>query len=139
MSVSLESDLVEQFNRYCEEGQFATRSAAVGQLVREALAARAAEAGDAEAAATLTLVYDHHKTKLTERLLEMQHGHHHMVVATLHVHLDHDNCLEVIVLRGRAGELREMADGLRGLKGVHTGRLVLAAALDAEHGHSHPH
>ncbi len=134
MSVSLDADLVEKFNHYCEEGRFETRSSAVGQLVREALAARAWEAGDAEAAATLTLVYDHHKAKLTDRLMEMQHEHHHMVVATLHVHLDHDNCLEVIVLRGRAQELRDMAAGLRGLKGVHTGQLVLAASAPA-HGH----
>jgi CopG family nickel-responsive transcriptional regulator len=141
MSVSLESDLVEQFNQYCEEGRFATRSAAVEQLVREALAARASEAGDTDAAATLTLVYDHHKSKLTDRLLEMQHGHHHVVVATLHVHLDQDNCLEVIVLRGKARELREMAAGLRGLKGVHTGQLVLAAAgaPAPAHGHGHGH
>ena len=138
MSVSLEADLVEQFNRYCEEGRFATRSAAVGQLVREALAARDSQADEAEAAATLTLVYDHHKARLTERLLSMQHRHPNMVAATLHVHLDHDNCLEVIVLRGRSGELREMAARLRGLKGVHTGQLVLAAA-GAVRGHTHHH
>ena len=137
MSVSLDADLVEQFNRYCEEGLFATRSAAVGQLVREALSARACEAGDAEAVATLTLVYDHHKAKLTERLMEMQHGHHQMVVATLHVHLDQDNCLEVIVLRGQARALHEMAAGLRGLKGVHTGQLVLAASAEAAESHHH--
>ena len=139
MSVSLDADLVEKFNHYCEEGRFATRSSAVGQLVREALAARAWEGGDAEAVATLTLVYDHHKAKLTERLLEMQHGHHDVVVANLHVHLDQDNCLEVIVLRGKSSELREMAAGLRGLKGVHTGQLVLAASAGKvdRHGHGH--
>ena len=146
MSVSLDADLVEKFNHYCEEGRFATRSSAVGQLVREAAAARACKEGnDANAAATWTLVYDHHKAKLTEKLVEIQHGHHDVVVATLHVHLDHDNCLEVIVLRGRAGELREMAAGLRGLKGVHTGQLVLAASTTAtndrhhSHGHDHDH
>ena len=144
MSVSLEADLVEQFNRYCEQGRFATRSAAVGQLVRDALTDRSWQTGDGNATATLTLVYDHHKSKLTDRLMEMQHSHPDLVVATMHVHLDHDNCLEVIVLRGKARQLREMAAGLRGVKGVHTGKLVLATTEDEgdephPHGHGHGH
>jgi CopG family nickel-responsive transcriptional regulator len=125
-SVSLESDLLARFDRYCEEGRFATRSEAVRQLLRQTLTTRA-WADDAEdAAATLTLVYDHHRTHLAEKLLELQHRHARMVVSTMHVHLDHDNCLEVIVLRGRAGALQQMAAELRGLKGIHRGELVLA-------------
>jgi CopG family transcriptional regulator, nickel-responsive regulator len=126
-SVSLEEDLLQQFDRYCQEGRFATRSEAIRQLVRETLTAHA-WAGDArDAAATLTLVYDHHKTKLSDRLLDLQHRHADLVVSTMHVHLDHDTCLEVIVLRGRAGALQEIAFELRGLKGIHKGQLVLAA------------
>jgi CopG family nickel-responsive transcriptional regulator len=124
--VSLEPDLLEQFDRYCKEGRFATRSEAVRQLVREALTAHAWESDAEDAAATLTIVYDHHRTHLAERLLELQHRHPDMVVSTMHVHLDHDNCLEVIVLRGRAGALQQMASELRGLKGIHKGQLVLA-------------
>jgi CopG family nickel-responsive transcriptional regulator len=130
-SVSLEADLLEQFDRYCKEGRFVTRSEAVRQLLRETLTAHAWETDAEDAAATLTLVYDHHRTHLTERLLELQHRHTDMVVSTMHVHLDHDNCLEVIVLRGRAGTLQKMASELRGLKGIHKGQLVLAKTQPA--------
>jgi CopG family nickel-responsive transcriptional regulator len=125
-SVSLEADLLEQFDRYCKEGKFATRSEAIRQLLRETLTTHAWESDAQDAAATLTLVYDHHRTNLTERLLELQHRHTDMVVSTMHVHLDHHNCLEVIVLRGRAGTLQRMASELRGLKGIHKGQLVFA-------------
>ena len=125
-SVSLEADLLDQFDHYCKEGKFATRSEAIRQLLRETLTAHAWESDAQDAAATLTLVYDHHRTRLTERLLELQHRHTDMVVSTMHVHLDHDNCLEVIVLRGRAATLQKMAAELRGLKGIHKGQLVLA-------------
>lgn len=125
-SVSLEADLLEQFDRYCKEGRFATRSEAIRQLLRETLTVHAWESDAEDAAATLTLVYDHHRTHLAERLIELQHRHTDMVVSTMHVHLDHDNCLEVIVLRGRAGTLQKMASELRGMKGIRKGQLVLA-------------
>ena len=111
-SVSLESELLERFDRYCRDGRFATRSEAIRQLLRQTLTRQAWADDAADAAATLTLVYDHHRTNLTEKLLELQHRHTDRVVSTMHVHLDHDNCLEVIVLRG--------------LKGIHKGELVLA-------------
>ncbi|GIW82280.1 MAG: putative nickel-responsive regulator [Gemmatales bacterium] len=125
-SVSLEADLLEEFDRYCAETHFSTRSEAIRQLLRSALTAHAWEKDTGEAAATLTIVYDHHRTRLTDRLLELQHRHTDMVVATSHVHLDHDHCLEVIFLRGPAHQLRDFADQLRGLKGVHTSQLVVA-------------
>jgi CopG family transcriptional regulator, nickel-responsive regulator len=126
-SVSLESDLLEQFDRYCKEGRFATRSEAVRQLLRDTLTTHAWESDARDAAATLTLVYDHHKTHLAEKLMDLQHRHTNLVVSTMHIHLDHDHCLEVIVLRGRAGSLQKIAAELRGMKGIHKGQLVLAA------------
>jgi CopG family nickel-responsive transcriptional regulator len=126
-SVSLESDLLEQFDRYCKEGRFATRSEAVRQLLRDTLTTHAWESDARDAAATLTLVYDHHKTHLAEKLMDLQHRHTNLVVSTMHIHLDHDHCLEVIVLRGRAGSLQKIASELRGMKGIHKGQLVLAA------------
>ena len=129
-SVSLEDDLLEQFDRYCKESEYATRSEAIRQLLREKLTEHAWESDSHDAVATLTLVYDHHRTNLSEKLLELQHEHADMVVSTMHVHLDHDNCLEVIVLRGRAGALQHMASALRGLKGIHRGQLVLARTAE---------
>ena len=126
-SVSLEADLLEQFDRYCQEGRFATRSEAVRQLLRDTLTSHSWAADAEDAAATLTLVYDHHKTHLAEKLMDLQHRHTNLVVSTMHIHLNHDHCLEVIVLRGRAGALQKIAAELRGMKGIHNGHLVLAA------------
>jgi CopG family nickel-responsive transcriptional regulator len=125
-SVSLEADLLDQFDRYCKEGKFANRSEAIRQLLRETLTVHAWESDAQDAVATLTIVYDHHRTHLSDRLLKLQHRHTDMVVCTTHVHLDHHNCLEVIVLRGRAGALEKVASELRGMKGIHKGQLVLA-------------
>ena len=128
-SVSLEADLLEWFDRYCREGRYATRSEAIRQLLRETLTSHAWAEDVRDAAATLTLVYDHHKTQLAQKLLELQHDHSERVISSMHVHLDHDTCLEVIVLRGKAGELQNLASALRGLKGIHSGNLVLAEAM----------
>ena len=138
-SVSLESDLLEGFDRYVSDGRFATRSEAIRQLLRQSLTTRAWETDAQEMTATLTLVYDHHKSHLVEKLIEVQHRHGEMVVATLHVHLDHDHCMEVIVLRGKGSKLRQLAAELRGLKGVHKGELTLADTAPHANGHGHKH
>lgn len=129
-SVSLEADLLEEFDRYCQGNKYATRSEAIRQLLRERLTEQAWEANAKDAAATLTLVYDHHRTQLSDQLLEIQHRHTDVVVASSHVHLDHNNCLEVIFLRGRAQVLRDIAAELRGLKGIRKGQLVVASTAD---------
>jgi len=127
-SVSLEEDLLEKFDDFCTRGQFATRSEAVRQLIRNTLTRQAWESGTREVVGTLTLVYDHHRSQLRDQLMEVQHAHTDLVVSTIHSHLSHDVCLEVIVLRGPADQLQEVAAHLRGLKGVHKGELVMAAA-----------
>jgi CopG family transcriptional regulator, nickel-responsive regulator len=138
-SVSLESDLLEAFDRFVRDGSFATRSEAIRQLLRQTLTRTAFEGDDRAVTATLTLVYDHHRPHLVEKLLALQHDHSGQVVSSMHVHLDHERCMEVIVLRGSGGELRKLAESLRGLKGVHTGELTLAETAEAGHGHAHPH
>ncbi len=80
--------------------------------------------------ATLTLVYDHHRNGLLDALTDVQHHHPEMVVSTMHVHLDHHNCLEVIILRGRPDKLRDMASRLQGMKGIRCGDLVVAHVTD---------
>jgi CopG family nickel-responsive transcriptional regulator len=126
-SVSVEDDLLEKFDRYCQQEQFATRSEAVRQLIREKLTERAWESGSQEVVGTLTLVYDHHRPQLRDRLTELQHQNTDLVVSTLHTHLSHDVCLEVIVLRGQAGRLQKIASQLRGMKGIYKGELVMAS------------
>lgn len=139
-SVSLEDDLLEQFDKYCQQGKLATRSEAVRQLIREKLTQQAWESGSAEAAGTLTLVYDHHRPQLHDRLTEVQHDHTDLVVSTVHAHLTHELCLEVIILRGPADQLQAIASRLSGLKGIYKADLVMASAVGEEkhsHGHSH--
>ena len=87
---------------------------------------------DGEYVGSLTLVYDHHVRMLSERLLDMQHEHHDAILSTLHVHLDHHNCLEVLLIRGKSADVRKIADGLISTKGVKHGRLTLTAAGEAE-------
>lgn len=138
-SVSLEAELLAQFDQLCADGKFETRSEAVRQLIRERLTARAWADDAVDVAASLTLVYDHHKTRLTDRMLDVQHAHADRVVSSMHVHLTHDLCLEVIVLRGPAAELQALAAELSGLKGIHQAQLVVARAEGGTGGHSHPH
>ena len=140
VTVSLEADLLERFDRFCAAGELATRSEAVRQLIHDRLARGAWESDDAEVTATLTLVYDHHKARLAQELIDLQHEHGDQVVSTMHVHLDHDRCLEVIVLRGPASNLRQFAAKLGGLKGIHRAELVVAGAGGGRrHGHHHRH
>lgn len=127
-SVSVEGELLEKFDRFCQEEEFATRSEAVRQLIRETLTRRAWATDTREVAGTLTLVYDHHRSQLRDRLMELQHDNTDLVVSTLHTHLSHDVCLEVIVLRGPASRLQKLASQLRGMKGVFKGELVMASA-----------
>ena len=127
-SVSLEDDLLEQFDRYCKQQQFATRSEAIRQLLRDTLTKEAWAGESRDAAGTLTLVYDHHRPQLRDHLTKLQHDHNDLVVSTLHAHLTHDLCLEVIVLRGPSTKLRKIASQLRGLKGIYKGELVMASA-----------
>jgi CopG family transcriptional regulator, nickel-responsive regulator len=127
-SVSLEDDLLEQFDGYCRAGQFATRSEAIRQLIRERLTVQAWEADCGDAAGTLTLVYDHHRPQLRDHLTRLQHDNTDLVISTMHAHLTHDLCLEVIVLRGPASRLQTIASQLRGLKGILKGELVMASA-----------
>ncbi|MDB5313323.1 MAG: nickel-responsive transcriptional regulator NikR [Gemmataceae bacterium] len=138
-SVSLEKDLLDAFDQFCEAGRFATRSEAIRQLLREKLTSAAWATDAANVAASLTLVYDHHRTRLTDKMLDLQHAHADRVVSSMHVHLDNDLCLEVIVLRGPAADLQHLASELSGLKGIHQAQLVIARAIADGQDHPHPH
>jgi len=127
-TVSVEEDLLNDFDRYCKQEEFATRSEAVRQLIRDRLTSRAWESGSHEVAGTLTLVYDHHRSLLGDRLTQLQHDNTDLIVSTTHVHLTHHLCLEVIILRGPATRLQQIAAQLKGLKGIHKGELVVASA-----------
>lgn len=133
-SISLEQELLKEFQRFCREEHFATRSEAIRQLIHDFLARRAWVKDAEDVVGTLTLVYDHHRSQIRDQLTAIQHDNTKLIVSTLHAHLTSDLCLEVIVLRGPAKELRDIAARLRGLKGVHKGELVIAAVPQESHG-----
>jgi len=123
--VSLDSDLLEKFDKHCEERSYQTRSEAIRDLIRNTLVQREWEQAEGDLAGTLTLVYDHHKSGLSQRLTEVQHDAHHVIQSSLHVHLDHHNCLEVIILKGDADTIKDLGQKLISTKGVKHGNLAL--------------
>lgn len=123
--VSLDSELLEKFDALCQERCYQTRSEAIRDLIRNTLVQKEWEDTNREIAGTLTLVYDHHKSDLAQRLTEMQHEAHEVILSSLHVHLDHDNCLEVLILRGPGETVRQLGQKLISTKGVKHGKLTL--------------
>ena len=123
--VSLEKDLLGQFDKYCSERAYPNRSEAIRDLIRDALVK--GEWGKTGAAVTgvITLVYDHHKRELVDNLISIQHDCHGMILASQHVHLNHDNCLEVIIVNGKPDLIQGLASNLRSAKGVKHGELVM--------------
>lgn len=121
--VSLDRTLLADFDRLINRKGYATRSEALRDLIRANLVEEEWNDGR-EAVATVTIVYDHHVRDLTDKLTSVQHDSQHLIVSSLHVHLDHDHCLEVLVLRGKGREIRHVADVLIGTKGVKHGQLV---------------
>ena len=124
--VSLDSELLERFDALCDQRGYETRSEAIRDLLRSTLVEQEWEDSGRDIAATLTLLYDHHKSDLAQKVTNAQHDAHHLIITTLHVHLDHHNCLEVLVLKGPGAEVRGLAERLIATKGVMFGRLSLA-------------
>ncbi len=150
--VSVEEELLESFDQLIAGQGYTARLEALRDLMRDALVKSRLESSpeDAEVLGSLTLVYDHHASDLTDKMNELQHDHHDLVVSVLHVHVSHDDCMEVIVLRGAVKEIRHLSDGLLSLKGVKHGRLFVTLAAQQmvgrkavsnghAHSHTHPH
>jgi CopG family nickel-responsive transcriptional regulator len=128
IGVAIDSDLLEKFDRHIARRGYTNRSEAFRDLIREELVDVASESPEAHVIGSVTLVYDHHVRMLSDRLTDLQHDSYHNIVSTLHVHLDHDNCLEVLVVRGKAADVRRIADALISTKGVKHGRLTITGA-----------
>ena len=107
VSISLESALLDAFDRTTKAKGYATRSEAIRDLIRDRLVREQAERAEGEQVAVVTLVYDHHARELAARLIDKQHHHHDLVVSSLHIHLGERHCLEVSVLRGPAAKVRK--------------------------------
>lgn len=125
-SISMEDDLLGKFDRHLKERGYSNRSEAVRDLVRKALIDEEWSAGE-EVIGVITLVFDHHQRKLQDKLTELQHDHHDMIISSTHVHLDHHNCLEVIIVKGESGAVRELANRLKATRGVKSSELASAS------------
>lgn len=138
MTISLDDELVDQFETFLVRRGYRNRSEAIRDLIRERLEAeRLREGDDGHCIGTLAYVYNHHERTLASRLTEAQHRHHDLAVSTLHVHLDHDNCLETVVLRGPTRLVQEFADSVISQPGVRHGRLYLVPVAISHDAHAH--
>ncbi len=136
-TISLDESLASQFDQLIADRGYRNRSEAVRDLIRAAIEGdRQRQAPAGHCVASLSYVYNHHQRELAERLTGLQHDHHDLTVAALHSHLDHDNCLEAVILKGATADVRQFADALIAERGVRHGQLNLIA-LEAEHHHAH--
>ncbi len=125
--ISMDKDLLARLDQEIVKRGYPNRSEAIRDLVRAQLVELEWSQADEEVAGTVTIIYDHHVRGLSDMLLEMQHEHHEMIISVMHVHLEHDHCLEVMVIKGKAGEARELAGRLIGVKGVKHGKLTVSS------------
>lgn len=153
ITISLDDDLLKEFDRLIARRAYSNRSEAVRDILRQHLREHRLESGSAaHCVACLSYVYNHHERELARRLTQSQHDHHDLGLSTLHVHLDHDHCMESVILRGRVENVRAFADALIAERGIRHGNLHLipvdlsvethdhetAAHGDEAHLHSHP-
>ena len=137
-TITLDDDLMERLDGFMKERQYASRSEAIRDLVRSGLEQSTLDTNPtAQCLGAAVYVYDHEARELSSRLTRAAHEHHDLSLATLHVHLDHDSCMEVTVLRGPVGEVRHFADHVIAERGVRHGRLVLVPVQERFEVHTH--
>ncbi len=124
--VSLEKKLLHRFDRLIRGKKYTSRSEALRDLIRKELVDREWEE-DREVAGAITFVYDHHRRELLRRLTDLQHDYQGVIISTQHIHLDHDHCLEIVAVRGRAKDILKLADRLKAVKGVRHGTLSMTS------------
>lgn len=125
--VSLEETILDELDEYVENNQFPNRSQAIRHLIEKNVIEQKWKCNN-EVAGAIVLVYDHHKKDINNRNNDLQHKYHHLIISTQHIHLDHENCLETIAVKGKARELTELADKLIALKGIKHGKIVMSRA-----------
>jgi CopG family transcriptional regulator, nickel-responsive regulator len=138
-TISLDESLAQEFDSLIHERGYANRSEAVRDMLRRELEAHRLEHEDAAyCIASLSYIYNHHERRLSERLTDLQHHAHDLVVSSMHVHLDHDNCLETLFLRGATADVRALAEKISAERGVRHGQINLVP-VEVESGHHHVH
>lgn len=125
-SISLEEELLARFDTYIEERGYSNRSEAIRDLIRKTQVSEEWKK-DSEVVGVVTLVFNHHKSQLQEKITELQHDYYNLITSTTHVHMDHHNCLEVTIVKGKASTVKELAARLMALKGVKDGNLTMSS------------
>jgi CopG family nickel-responsive transcriptional regulator len=123
--VSIKPELLDKFDKNIKKKGYNNRSEAIRDIIRKSIIKEDTIAPNSEVMGTLTMIYDHHEGTLTNKLLDLQHEHHNEILSTTHIHMDHHNCLEVLVLKGKTGEIKKLADNIKALKGIKHGELVI--------------
>jgi CopG family nickel-responsive transcriptional regulator len=123
--VSIEPDLLKKFDKMIKKEGYTNRSEAIRDIIRKNLIIEKNKDSNVKVIGTLTMIYDHHTGNLTDRLLNLQHNHHNEILSTTHIHVDHYNCLEVLVLSGKNHSIQKLADNIKALKGIKHGELVI--------------
>lgn len=140
IGVSLEPELLEEFDALVSGRGYETRSEAIRDLIRSALVEERWKDSEAEVVGTITLLYEHHKGNVQDRLMEIQHFHHANISSTTHIHLNLEQCLEVMVIWGKVKDVKHLADELISVKGVLFGKLTMTSgSMDRDRPHEHPH
>ena len=127
--VSVESDLLDKFDRLSEKKGYDTRSKAIADLIRQSLIEDAWH-GKGEVVGIVTMIYDHHVPNLVQTLLDVQHSVGHDIYSTMHIHLDHDNCLEIMALKGEPANIKKFADEIGTVRGVKDTKLVMTGLTE---------
>jgi CopG family nickel-responsive transcriptional regulator len=125
--VSLEKELLDALDKYAEENQYTNRSQAIRGLINNNIVTSKWQCNNL-VAGSITLVYDHHKNNILSSLTDLQHDYHNVILSALHFHLEHDLCMEIIAVKGKAIVLTELADKLIAVKGIHHGKLTMSRA-----------
>jgi CopG family nickel-responsive transcriptional regulator len=141
ITISLEDDLAREFDAFMRNKGYQNRSEAVRDLLRAELESnRLAADAPGSCVGVLSYVYDHHERNLAERIVERGHAHHDLVISTMHAHLDHENCIETLILRGPTDRVRRFADALFAERGVRHGKMnLIPVDIQTKGSHSHVH
>ena len=124
--ISIDKNLLDKFDRLIREKRYTNRSEAFRDLIREELVKRAWREGK-EVAGAITFIYDHHQRDLLSKIVDTQHHFQRLIISTQHIHLDHENCLEIVAVKGNSREVQKLADTLKSIKGVRHGTLSMSS------------
>ncbi|NML20843.1 nickel-responsive transcriptional regulator NikR [Pseudoflavitalea sp. G-6-1-2] len=126
--VSVEKEVLQLLDNYIKDNQFPNRSQAIRHLIQK-LETEKQWSSNEVVGGSITLLFDHHRRDLLDKITDIQHDFHHVILCSQHIHLDHDNCMEIIALKGKASVLKDLADRLTAVKGIIHGQLSMTRVI----------